>query len=843
MHAGSGGKWKGPARSRHAEGVTPTPEDLYARGRELSDQRRFVESAAVLAEAAARAHDADLAARITGTRAYALTQTGAADEGERVCRVALRDPRISPHTRGVLAGQLGSIIVHQGRLDEGLEWLGVAIETIPDDPLAVANLRLNRSVVHMQRRDIAASADDVQHALAVFEERGTAIDVAEARHNLGYVALLSGDLVRAMREMALARPTLAAQSAVNAAISDTDRAEVLRDAGLVTDAERLLQSAADAFGDDGMPQARAQAELHLAASLLRHDPDRAETVARTAARRFAALGATSWAARADGIRLRARLAGGVIVKTASIVEGSRRRVSDREVDAVARALSRAGFANDAAALRLARELWRARTRRPAGRMPSLGPSASLDVRLLAHEVRAQRALGAGRFGQAQRLAAAGLEELAAWRSSYGSLDLQTSLAMHGMGLMLIGIDAAVRSRHPERVFEWSERARQLSQQVVPLRPPPDRELAADLAELRMLRADLSDADWLTDPRAIALGDRVRQRQWTSTGAADVEARVDPAAIAQRLGRDTAVISYVFGSAGLSCVVVTDEGASLVDLPGWEDARRALPGLRADLDMTASVRTGPIADVVRASLTRRLAELSRTLLEAPLAAAGDRRLVLTAPGLLAGMPWSMLPGLTGRPFTLASSASRWARTVHVPPTTVGFAAGPRVARGAEEIGVAAKAWGSADRVSGPHATVAAVSDLAARVDLLHIAAHGRHTADNPLFSGLELHDGVLFGHDIDRIEPVPRIVILSACEVGRSSVRWGEEAVGMTRAWLHAGAECVIAAPVVVADDDACELLGAVHVELAAGRSAAEALAIAQRRTGIAAPFQCHGSGF
>ena len=66
---------------------------------------------------------------------------------------------------------------------------------------------------------------------------------------------------------------------------------------------------------------------------------------------------------------------------------------------------------------------------------------------------------------------------------------------------------------------------------------------------------------------------------------------------------------------------------------------------------------------------------------------------------------------------------------------------------------------------------------------------------------------------------------------------------MTRVWLHAGTRCVIAAPVVVADDVACELLGAMHVGLAAGRPPSEALAAASERTGIIAPFQAHGAGF
>ncbi len=827
-------------------GVTPSAEELYARGRELATQRRWDEATAVLEDAAARTGDPDLGARIVGTLAYMQAMTGDPAAGEHACRAALADTRISAHTRGVVAGQLGSVLVYQGRLDEALEWLGVGIDTIADDPLSVANLRANRSLIHMQRRDLTASAADLEATLSVFAEHGSASDLAEAQHNLGYVALLAGDLVRAMREMAAARPVLAALSPANAAISDTDRAEVLRDAGLVSEAERLLQAAAEAFGADGMPQGRAEAELQLAASLLRHDPPQAEKVARAAARRFAKLGATSWALRAEGVRLRARMSGGVMDRSGRIVTGDRRRIDDAEVDRVARGLARAGLGNQAASLRLTRELWRTRHGRGGGGMPRLTPTASLDVRLMAHEVRALRAADAGRSPAAQRHARAGLDELTTWRSSYGSLDLQTSLAMHGHGLMLVGIDAAVRSRRPDAVFEWSERARQLSQQIVPLRPPPDSALAADLAELRMLRADLTGADWLSDPRVVALGDRVRQRQWTSTGAADIEGRLELSALRDGLDAETAVLSYVYGTDGLLCLVVTADEATLVDLPEWDRARDALPGLRADLDMTASVRTGPMAGVIRRSLDGRLADLSRALIEEPLrraTAAGRERLVMTTPGMLAGVPWSMLPALAGRTFTLAGSASRWARTTVAPTRSAGFAAGPRVARGVEEVGVAAAAWGTTRPLLAGEASVDAVSDLAGRVDLLHVAAHGRHAADNPLFSGLELADGVLFGYDIDHIRPVPRTVILSACEVGRSSVRWGEEAIGMTRAWLHAGVDCVIAAPVVVADDDACELLGAVHTELAAGLAPAVALAAAQERTGIVAPFQCHGSGF
>jgi CHAT domain-containing protein len=239
---------------------------------------------------------------------------------------------------------------------------------------------------------------------------------------------------------------------------------------------------------------------------------------------------------------------------------------------------------------------------------------------------------------------------------------------------------------------------------------------------------------------------------------------------------------------------------------------------------------------------------------------------------------MLPSLHGVPFTLATSVSRWleergARESRLDPaperrddhrrlpsagasaaderpaqqrrsaSLAGFAAGPRVPRAEDEVCTAAEAWATAEVLTGDRARVSALTDLAARSDVLLISAHGRHASDNPLFSGLELVDGTLFGYDVDLIPRPPSTVVLSACELGRSSVRWGEEALGMTRVWLHAGTQCVIAAPVVVADSVAGELLAALHLGLAAGAEPADALASASRSTGLSAPFQCHGSGF
>lgn len=804
--------------------------ELHRRGVDAANSRRFAQARRALAAASARTDDNDLRTRIDGTLAYVLAQTGEPAEAERLSRAALSRPGLSAETVALANGQLGTLLMHGGRLDEADEFLTRAIDGLDDGSIESANLLMSRAIVSMQRHRLDDCTADLQRAAAAYDAHDQPEPLAEARHNLGYAALLGGDLVTALGLMTSSRPILAATSDLAAAISDLDRAEVLRDAGLTTEAEDLLGAVAAQFGAQRMRQARGEAEFHLARSLLRHDAPSAERAAATASRRFTALGSEGWAARAEAVRLEARLR--ARPKTPPVAEDFTR---------TAAALTRGGFRTEAIALSLTARLT------DGGRMPRLTADAPTPLRLRAHEVRAARASVAGRDADARRFAAEGLDLLTAWQQSFGALDLQASLAMHGTELMFTGLAAAARSRDPEVLFEWSERARHLSQQVAPVRPPHDADLSSDLAELRMLRADLAGSDWTTDARVRELRDRVRDRQWSSTGAGGSRERLGLLETRARLDDETAILAYVFTREELLCVVVTASGSSIVEL-SLPRIEAALDGLRADLDVAALTHAGPMASVVQRSLDERLRLLDDALLAPARAAAGGATgLALTVPGILGGIPWAMLPGMAGTPFTLATSVSRWLGDSDrpldsAPRRRAGFATGPRVARAEEEVRRAAGAWSDATILTGEEARVSAVTELAADVDVLHIAAHGRHAVDNPLFSGFELVDGTLFGYDVDLISRAPDTVVLSACELGRSSVRWGEEALGMTRVWLHAGTRCVIAAPVVVPDDVACELLGAVHTELANGVAPAVALAAASESTGVKAPFQCHGSG-
>ncbi|UUT35991.1 hypothetical protein [Microbacterium elymi] len=298
-------------------------------------------------------------------------------------------------TRAVLLGQLGALALVGGRLRDAERLLSDAITGLADDPVAEARVRMNRSVARLQVRDLDGAAVDLDVAARIFAESGLPVDGGQAEHNRAYVALLQGDLVAALRGMQEARPRAAA-SPITAGICDTDRAEVLRDAGLTRDAEQLLAATAKLFGAHRMTQLRAEAEFQLACSQLTHDPPHARRTAAAAARRFDLLGNRTWAARAEAVRMRAVLSGGAVRRGGGRLPDAGRIPSTDEVAGLATRLRRAGFPSEAASLRLGLAIWQARHgQRPPGSTIRVPASAPIQVQLLAHEARAVSARARG----------------------------------------------------------------------------------------------------------------------------------------------------------------------------------------------------------------------------------------------------------------------------------------------------------------------------------------------------------------------------------------------------------------------------------------------------------------
>jgi CHAT domain-containing protein len=139
--------------------------------------------------------------------------------------------------------------------------------------------------------------------------------------------------------------------------------------------------------------------------------------------------------------------------------------------------------------------------------------------------------------------------------------------------------------------------------------------------------------------------------------------------------------------------------------------------------------------------------------------------------------------------------------------------------------------------GDAATESAFKSSAGNYRVIHLATHSRWNRLNPLLSGLEFepsggHDGRLEVHEILGLRLDASIVTLSACETALGSdvlgsVPAGDDFVGLTRAFLHAGSDAVLASLWEVDDRSTLELMRAFYARLSANGPAA-ALAAAQR---------------
>jgi CHAT domain-containing protein len=147
--------------------------------------------------------------------------------------------------------------------------------------------------------------------------------------------------------------------------------------------------------------------------------------------------------------------------------------------------------------------------------------------------------------------------------------------------------------------------------------------------------------------------------------------------------------------------------------------------------------------------------------------------------------------------------------------------------------------------GGASTEAAVRAALGEGRPVHVASHGAHNAQNPLFSrvivgarpagGVDAaDDGRLEVHEILGLRTASPLVFLSGCEtglsVGDAPFASGVDDGSLAQAFLVAGAASVVATLWRVDDADAVRMATSFYRALGAGASPEEALARAQRES-------------
>jgi CHAT domain-containing protein len=127
---------------------------------------------------------------------------------------------------------------------------------------------------------------------------------------------------------------------------------------------------------------------------------------------------------------------------------------------------------------------------------------------------------------------------------------------------------------------------------------------------------------------------------------------------------------------------------------------------------------------------------------------------------------------------------------------------------------------------------------AKYRTLHFATHGIALPETPSLSALVLsqtkkamegEDGFLTMAEIARLRIDAEQVVLSACDTGLGKLYAGEGVVGLTQAFIVAGARAVAVSLWEVADDSTAELMLSTYDAMQTkGTSFAQALAEAKR---------------
>ena len=598
------------------------------------------------------------------------------------------------------------------------------------------------------------------------------------------------------------------ETGITSARGHLDHAKVLLDAGLVDEAERVLDRGLDAARHDRQPLERGEIQLDLArASLLRGDFAQARVRAGHAVRTFRALHATH---RADEVELLgAAVDLGVGRRLARAAKVASRWDTPSPVLPAERLATRIKVE-----VALARhDLDTARTE--LARLDTDHPVA-LGVVLHEHLLAARLATAEADPDRANDILRAAAARLAHGQGDVHSLEVRAGLAFHAARIRDADVAAATDTGSTEQLFESVERWRAASQRTAPLRPPQDPRTAELVAQLRQVR-HLTAGDGMASPQTAvtelqgAITARLRRVRGDRV---DDDLLPAAARLAKSAATERGVTIVTFHEIRGTLVRLVVQGSEIRQSVLGSSHEVAVAAARAAADArAASVARPSMAAFLADARARSLRDIDTMLLRG-LTPTGTVVVVPTT--ALASLPWRSLPSLADHPLVAAPSVTAWMRhgTVARRAPSVAALAGPGLPRALEEVQSVAKAWGRhTPAVPGTtntaYAASADVRTALASASVVHLAAHGHHVDQSPLFSSLDMGDGPVFAHELTA-PLAAELVILSACDVGRSRGRVGDEPLGLAAALLSLGVQSVVAATNPVPDDVAAVSMADLH---------------------------------
>lgn len=797
-----------------------------------------------------------LISRLLATLAKSEVEMTGLDHGLATLARAERwaEPVADDAYKAFLNSQRGLVLFRGGRFAEALIDFDLAAARIPDAAgLDKCRVLINRGALFVEMGRIPAARRDLTSCIELARRFGLRLVERISLHNLGCLEAIAGDLPLALK---IIDQGLELGGDTQLGIAYLDRSRILLAAGLQREADQTLAAAATQLTRDRSWQDVGEVELTRAESaLLVGETAAARRLAARARDRFRRHGNNRWRRNAELVLLQGDLRAGR--PPARLLPHARRLADEFAEDGfplqartalllAAEMLERLGRTADASTL--------------ASRAGPPRPNDPIPLRLHTRYVRARQNLAEGDRSSAKREIRRGLGELASYQARFGGIDLQTASAIHGTRLSELDLDLASETNTPAVLLQAAERSRATSRRLRAVTPPRDEVVAELLSDLRRTVEELRarEADPTAQPQVAAdrtrvaqLQQQLRSRSWQTGGTGAWDDTVSIPRLRELLEQtSSAAVSLVECRGRLHAVVLQGRRSRVLELGVTDVAVELVRSVRADCDLLADPAVpSMIIRAAQQSLRRSLDRLDTMLVAPmlrPMAALPDRLVLMPADSLLT-LPWGLLPSLRGRPMVVAPSATAWARAVTAPPTSadgITVLAGPGLDQAAAEAAAISAVWPQSEVAVGAAATPDRLRTAMADSAIVHIAAHGEHQADNPMFSSLQLHGGPVFAYELDQAVRIADHVVLSACDLGKTTIRAGGESLGLTSVLLHLGSRSVVSGVARVNDSLAAEVMVRYHAALAGGADSAEALANACAASdSLPVPFVCFGAAW
>ncbi|WP_165956865.1 CHAT domain-containing protein [Kribbella antibiotica] len=751
-------------------------------------------------------------------------------------------------SKGALAGRVllrrADVLLVLGRYQEALEDLRLAISRLrkSGDQLWEARCRNYRGVIQIALGGTRQASDDFEQAGRLYAALGQDFEYAETRQNRGWVAFVRGDLPAALQFLEEAAQGYEGVGVVWPDLT-IDRCAVLMAAGLTAEALTEADEAIGRMETSGAPAPKRAEVLFTAASaaLAAGDPAAAQERAERARRLFSAQRRSWWSVRASMLQLEARFR-----------SGERGPQLLRQVVRTAARLDEFGTSEAAAAHLLAGRLALAEGRqRTADRQLELAGRLSKNVpppvRSAAWLGRALRAEARGEVKRMLTACGRGLETLDEYRLMMGATELRARATGHGAELADLALREALRHDDVRGLLTWAERWRATALTVPSVRPPDDEQLIRDLAQLRDVVGRLESTPESIRPASLERDRRrleaaVRERALRAQGnnSGDPESGFEIAELQAELG-DTALVELIAVGGTLHAVVAAGGELTRYEVGPLAAAAIEVERSRFRLRWLAHgrSRTGPSLEVLGARLGDAILGPVQKVL-------GDRAVVMVPPASLQAVPWALIPALADRPVNVVPSAAMWLRARRLRPPSdrrVVLVLGPGLTAGRAEINRLTEQYPDAVVLRDGTATAERVLKELDGAWIAHIAAHGTFRADSPLFSSLRLDDGPLTVYDFERLRRAPYRLVLSSCDSGLAKPVGADELLGLTSSLVPLGAAGILASVVPVNDPATVPLMTALHDHLQAGRTLAEAFALARTAVGTDPVADAAGRSF